>query len=342
MNSNEKYKLITRDLEEIINDKQLKEILEKRDLNVYWGTAPTGKIHIGYLIPLTKISDLLEAGSNVKILIADLHAFLDSQKTPEALLEARSKYYEITIKETLKALKVPINKLTFVRGRSFQLKEDYTLDFYRLSNITTVSEAKKSGAEVVKQSENPKLAPLLYPLLQAIDEEYLKVDAQFGGLDQRKIFVLAHEFLPKIGYKQRIHLMNPLLPGLTGGKMSASNENSKIDLLDDAKTISKKLSKAYCPAGEKENNGILLFTELVIFKYLNRINKPYLIERPEKYGGNLIFKTYEELENVFLENKLHPMDLKNSLAKYLIEILKPLRDLFEKEENKKILEKAYN
>jgi len=83
------------------------------------------------------------------ILIADLHAFLDSKKTPEDLLDARSQYYEETIKEILKALKVPINKLKFVRGRSFQLKEKYTLDFYRLANITTVAEAKKSGAEVV-------------------------------------------------------------------------------------------------------------------------------------------------------------------------------------------------
>lgn len=28
---------------------------------------------------------------------------------------------------------------------------------------------------------------------QALDEEYLKVDAQFGGVDQRKIFTFAEE-----------------------------------------------------------------------------------------------------------------------------------------------------
>lgn len=28
---------------------------------------------------------------------------------------------------------------------------------------------------------------------QALDEEYLKVDAQFGGVDQRKIFTLAEK-----------------------------------------------------------------------------------------------------------------------------------------------------
>ena len=235
-----------------------------------------------------------------------------------------------------------MKKLKFVRGKSFQLSKEYSLDVYRLANIVTIGEARKSGAEVVKQSENPKLAPVLYPLLQALDEEYLKVDAQFGGLDQRKIFVLAHEFLPKLGYKQRIHLMNPLLPGLTGGKMSASDPNSKIDVLADEKTIEKKINRAFCPIGEKENNAILLFAKLVIFKYLNRINKEFLIERPEKYGGNLKYNEYIALEKDFVEKKIHPLDLKKAVAKYLINILKPVRETFEKKENKEIIDKAYN
>jgi tyrosyl-tRNA synthetase len=45
----------------------------------------------------------------------------------------------------------------------------------------------------VKQSSNPLLSGLLYPGLQALDEEYLKCDAQFGGVDQRKIFMFAEE-----------------------------------------------------------------------------------------------------------------------------------------------------
>jgi tyrosyl-tRNA synthetase len=36
--------------------------------------------------------------------------------------------------------------------------------------------------------DHPLLSGLIYPGLQALDEEYLKVDAQFGGTDQRKIF----------------------------------------------------------------------------------------------------------------------------------------------------------
>ena len=53
-----------------------------------------------------------------------------------------------------------------------------------------------------------------------MDEEYLKVDAQFGVVDQRKIFALAKEVLPRVGFRERAHLMNWMVPGLQGGKIA--------------------------------------------------------------------------------------------------------------------------
>lgn len=91
---------------------------------------------------------------------------------------------------------------------------EYTLDVYRLTSVVTEHDAKKAGAEVVKQVANPLLSGLLYPGLQALDEEYLKIDAQFGGVDQRKIFTFAEKYLPILGFKKRIHLMNPMSKNL--------------------------------------------------------------------------------------------------------------------------------
>ena len=87
---------------------------------------------------------------------------------------------------------------------------EFTLDVYKMSSLVTEHDAKKAGAEVVKQVEHPLLSGLLYPNLQALDEEYLKVDAQFGGVDQRKIFTFAEKYLPQLGYSKRAHLMNPM------------------------------------------------------------------------------------------------------------------------------------
>ena len=60
---------------------------------------------------------------------------------------------------------------------------------------------------------------------------------------QRKIFTYAEKYLPSLGYAKRAHLMNPMVPGLTGSKMSSSEEDSKIDLLDSAASVKKKLKK---------------------------------------------------------------------------------------------------
>ena len=130
-------------------------------------------------------------------------------------------------------------------------------------------DAKKAGAEVVKQTDNPQLSGLLYPGMQALDEEYLGVDAQFGGVDQRKIFTYAEKCLPRLGYKKRSHLMNFMVPGLTGDKMSASNPDSKIDLLDGPKDVSKKLKRAFCEEGNITDNGLLSFVKFVIFPIQN-------------------------------------------------------------------------
>merc|ERR1712168_1143871 len=145
-------------------------------------------------------------------------------------------------------------KLHFVKGTDYQLSKEYTLDVYRLSSVVTEHDARKAGAEVVEQVSHPLLSGLLYPGMQALDEEYLGVDAQFGGVDQRKIFTYAEKCLPKLGYKKRSHLMNFMVPGLTGDKMSASNPDSKIDLLDGPKDVSKKLKKAFCEEGNITDN----------------------------------------------------------------------------------------
>lgn len=55
---------------------------------------------------------------------------------------------------------------------------EYTLDVYRLSSMVTEHDAKKAGAEVVKQVEHPLLSGLLYPGLQVIKKNILKKDCQ--------------------------------------------------------------------------------------------------------------------------------------------------------------------
>jgi tyrosyl-tRNA synthetase len=334
----ERLALIKRNTAEIIREEELVELLKKKKHPVvYWGTSPTGKPHVGYLFPALIMSDFIKAGFKLKILLADLHAALDN--VPWPILEKRYDYYSEVIPLLLQAMGVDIKNVEFVKGSDFQLKPEYMFDVLRMSSFVSVHDANKAASDVVKMGDNPKLSGLIYPIMQAMDEIYLEADCQLGGTDQRKIMVLARENHPKIDYEPRVEIMNPLIPGLTaGGKMSASVEESKIDLLEDEKTVESKINKAYCLEGDL-NNGLLPFLKYVIFVMKQDKGDSLLIERPEKFGGNKKYSTYAELEKDFVEKKLHPMDLKKSIAIEINKILAPIRK--NKERLDRIAKEAY-
>ncbi|XP_073960418.1 tyrosyl-tRNA synthetase [Choristoneura fumiferana] len=336
----EKKLLITRNLQEVLGEEKLNEILKTRDLKIYWGTATTGRPHVAYFVPMSKIADFLKAGCEVTILFADLHAYLDNMKAPWELLALRTQYYEAAIKAMLTSIGVPLEKLKFVRGTEYQLSKEYTLDVYRMSSVITEHDAKKAGAEVVKQVDHPLLSGLLYPGLQALDEEYLKVDAQFGGVDQRKIFTMAEKYLPQLNYAKRIHFMNPMVPGLTGGKMSASEEDSKIDLLDNPSNVKKKLKKAFCEPGNITENGVLSFTKHVVFP-LMKPGETFKICRAPEHGGNVEYTDFEHLEAAFAKEEIHPGDLKVSVEQAINNLLAPIQEIFKDPKLQELTKKAY-
>lgn len=331
MDVKKRFELIKRNTEEIISEAELMDLLKKKkNPVVYWGTAPTGKPHVGYFLPMLKIADLLKAGFKVKILLADLHAALDN--TPWAILDKRYDYYKKTIPLMIKAIGLDTRNLKFVKGSEFQLKPEYMYDVLQASSHSSVRDAHRAASEVVKMGDNPKLSGLIYPIMQAIDEQYLEADAQLGGTDQRKIFVLSREVLPKIGFESRVEIMHPMIPGLVGKKMSASDEKGKIDLMDDPESVKRKLNNAEMVSGNTDN-GVMAFLKYVIMVMKQDSKKTFIVKRDKKFGGDLRYKTYEEIERDFKAKKLHPLDLKNAVAEEINNLLSIFR------KNKKTLEK---
>ncbi|KAG5638128.1 hypothetical protein H0H81_001731 [Sphagnurus paluster] len=368
----EKYEIITRRLQEVLGGDSIKAILaEGRSPKAYWGTAPTGRPHIGYFVPLAKIADFLHA--DVELVKksndeapSDVHAFLDNLKAPLELVAHRTKYYKHVLLAVFTSLGIPTSKLEFVEGSSYQLTREYNLDNYKLCATVSEHDAKKAGAEVVKQVESPLLSGLLYPGLQALDEQYLDCDFQFGGVDQRKIFTFAELYLPRLGYRKRAHLMNAMVPGLAGGKMSSSDPNSKIDFLDAPEVVRKKLKLAFCEEGNVDENGVLAFVEAVLIPVsqlrIARLKgdpvlekglgdqQPFValgapegtvfsVERDEKFGGSSHYKTFEEIKADFAAKILHPKDLKTAVANAINNLLAPIRKAFEEDEEWQQVEK---
>lgn len=332
MDTEKKLALIKRNTTEIIGEESLISLLNaKKTPIVYLGTAITGSPHIGYFTWALKLADFARTGFKVKMLLADVHGALDN--TPWDILNKRYAYYEKIIPLLFESLDVK-KGIEFVKGSSFQLTKEYLLDMLKLSTYVSVHDATKAASEVVKLGDNPRLGGLIYPLMQILDEEYLGADVQYGGNDQRKIFALSTETIEKLGYRKRVHVMTPIIPGLVGEKMSSSAPASKIDLLDSKEEIEKKVKNAECTQGET-NNGVFAFLQYVIFPLKDDRKEKLVLERPERFGGRVQYRQYADLERDFLAKKVHPLDIKTALAKEICALLAPV------EKQRRALEKLF-
>ncbi|KAJ6095464.1 tyrosine tRNA ligase [Penicillium sp. IBT 16267x] len=342
LTAKERFALISANLAEVLNPEIIEGILaEGRSPRIYWGTATTGRPHVGYFLAALKIAQLLRAHCDVVVLLADIHGFLDNLKAPLELVENRAQYYQKIITAILQSVGVPTEKLEFILGSSYQKSPEYVMDVYRLSSLISESDAKKAGAEVVKQTDNAPLSGLLYPVLQVLDEEHLKVDCQFGGMDQRKLFVAATEWLPKLGYRKRAHLINPMISGLKGAKMSSSIEDSKIDLLDSADSILKKIRKAEAAPRVAEDNGVIALVEYVLLPAADlKGKKEFIVERKDQEP--LIYTDIKQLVEDYQNDILTPQLLKPAVAAGLISLMAPIQAAYEaSKEWQEITLKAY-
>lgn len=322
MDIEERKELVLRNTEEIIQEEELEEILEEKDEpRTYVGYETSGPAHLGHWISFRKLMDAQKAGFQPVVLWADLHTFLN-KKGEEEWIQKMTEYWQATFE----ALGLDAE---YVHGRDFQEKTEYFHDVLQMSSETTIPRGERSMGEVASDQESPYISQVVYPLMQALDIVYLDLDMAIGGIDQRKIHMLAREKLPKLGYDKPTCLHYPMLPSLSGSgdKMSSSKKNTMFPLHADPSRIRETVEDAYCPMGETEDNPV---TEIARF-FIFGADKKLEIERPEKYGGNVTYETIEELEEDFESEDLHPQDLKNAVADELIDRLEPVREKFKEE-----------
>jgi len=312
----DRLELVTRNVEEVVTMEELKKLLEENPHpRIYVGYEPSGNIHLGHMITANKLIDCQNAGFKVTVLLADIHAYLNRKGTMEQI-EKIADYN----KRCFIALGLSEENTRFVLGSSYQLSPDYEMNVLRMACDTTLNRAKRSMDEVSRAGEDPHVSQMIYPLMQAMDIASLDVDVAMGGMDQRKIHMMAREELPLLGFRSPICLHTPILLGLDGTKMSSSKGNN-ISIDDSEEELTKKIGKAFCQAGIVENNPVLdLFRYHIFIKY-----PTITIERPEKHGGNMDYASFDALKDDFAAKKIHPLDLKKAAAKYMNKTLEPVR-----------------
>ena len=307
------YELVSRNTVEIVTDDEFRALIAQPTKKVYAGYEPSGEIHLGHLITINKLIDLQAAGFEVVVLLADLHAFLNRKGSMEKIGELAD--YNRRCFEGL-----GLKNVKYVLGSDLQLNRDYELLMLQLSQQITLNRATRSMDEVGRQMDHPRVSQMVYPIMQMADIAMLGVDAAVGGIDQRKIHMLAREHLINFGYRAPVCIHTPILNGLDGKKMSSSQGNY-ISVADSEDEIRKKCQKAFCPT-EIAENPILQIFQYHIFPRLAEI----IIRRPEKFGGDRSFAGYAELEVAYAGGGIHPLDLKKACGDCLAEILAPVRE----------------
>lgn len=318
MDTEQRKDLVLRNTVEIIEEDELDDVLQKETPRCYVGYETSGPVHLGHWISVRKLLDLQQAGFQPVVLWADLHTYLN-KKGEEDWIADMARYWQATF-ESLGL------DAEYVEGRSFQEDTAYFHDILQMAKETTINRGTRSMSEVARDEDTPYISQIIYPLMQALDIEYLDLDLAVAGIDQRKIHMLARERLPKLGYDKPTCLHWPLLTSLggSGDKMSSSKKETMFPLHADPERIKDTINGGYCPQGQVEDNPVLEIAKFFIFGADETLD----IERPDKYGGDIHYATYDDLADDFAAGDLHPADLKSAVADQVVERLAPVRKRF--------------
>ncbi|MDH5415653.1 MAG: tyrosine--tRNA ligase [Nitrosopumilus sp.] len=332
MDITEKVDLIERPpTEEIVTHDELIELFKSNSSpKHYIGLEISGFLHLGSLISTGfKINDFVKAGVKCTIFLADWHTLINDKLGGDwETISKVSKYYQDAFKLVCPDAQVVLG------SKVYEEKAEYWSELVKFTKHMSIARTMRT-LTIMGRSEDDKkidLAKLLYPAMQAVDIHSLDVDIAHAGMDQRKIHMLVREIFPKMKWKVPVAVHHKLLPGLLKpadmsgsqilSKMSKSDPNSGIFIHDADYEIKKKINKAWCEEGNIQNNPLLEIARTVIFHDFDEME----IERPEKFGGNISYSNYNQLEMDFAEKKLHPGDLKQTVGDYLVKVISPIRE----------------
>jgi len=325
----------------------------------YIGFEISGRVHLGSgLLTSLMLQDFLKAGIKPTIFLADYHAWINGKLGGdlERIQNAAKGYF----KSAFISLGLTEDKVKYVLASEVYDK-DYWREVLRISKDTTMQRMLRCTTIMGRaQKDALDCASVLYPAMQAADIRFLGVDIAHAGIDQRKVHMLAREIADKHGWKKPVALHHKLLMGLQGpqrmgmeqtafsegkgadspeantdekedleisSKMSKSKPDSCIFIHDSEDEIKRKLRGTYCPEKSAESNPVLEMCEHFVFRNEKAVLQ---VSRPAKFGGDVEFPSYKEVEAAYVSGKLHPMDLKGAVASSLAKTLEPSRKYFEK------------
>jgi tyrosyl-tRNA synthetase len=358
---------ITRNLEEVLTREDLERLVATRTpLRHYIGFEISGKIHLGTgLVCMSKIKDFVDAGVECTIFLADWHSWINDKLggDPDTIRRIATSYFAEGLKASFRCVGGDPATLKFVLGSDLYHHNDkYWSTLIDVSKNTTLARMQRSITILGrKEGESVDFAKLMYPPMQVADIFIMGVNIAHAGMDQRKAHVIARDVASKMRISplldatgeqiKPVCVHHPLLLGLkkpnvwpppesndlsdfwASMKMSKSERSSALFVHDSADEIRSKVRKAFCPPDSVQFNPMLDWVRKLVFAR----DGEFRIARSAEHGGDLRFTDAREVDEAFASGALHPADLKNGVAEWLVEALEPARKAFESPEKQALI-----
>ena len=336
----EKIKLVKEVGEEITKEEELRALFERNEMPIcYDGFEPSGRMHIAQgLLRAINVNRLTKAGCVFVFWIADWFAQMNNKMGGDIeKIHIVGRYFV----EIWRAAGMDLKNVKFLwcSDEINKNSNDYWQSVINVARANNIDRIKRC-CQIMGRKEGDALqaSQIMYPCMQCTDIFFLKANITSLGMDQRKVNMLAREYSDdvKISHKPIIvshHMLKSLIKGVE--KMSKSIPDSAIFMEDTAEEVNRKIKKAYCPEKEIDDNPIFDYVKFLIFPKFGKFE----LKRPEKYGGDKTYNTYEEMCSDYKEGTLNPADLKPNVARLINDMIEPVRRHFQNDpEAKKILQ----
>lgn len=322
--------MIERDL--IFSHRDLNEYLEafekKEKIYLYTGRGPSGKIHLGHMIPLTFtkwLQDMTGATLLFQFTDDEKYLFKDNLSRQEALKHAYDNMLDI-IALGFK----PQNTKFIIDTKNASTMYPLALDVAKKLTFST--------AKAVFGFENStNVGSIFFTTMQTVPA---MLPTTIEGkptrvlipcaIDQDPHFRITRDIIPKLGYPKPSLIHSKMMPSLKGqGKMSASDEDSAIYTTDSEEIVNKKVSRAFTGGRatlqeQKELGGNPdICSVCAYYKYFFEPNTAKLNKRLESYrkGKLMDGENKEELAkriNKFLKKHQEKREkARSKIKKYL-------------------------
>ena len=298
----EQFELISRGVEEIIPEQELRDKIENsikndKPLIVKLGCDPSRPdLHIGHSVVLRKLRHFQDLGHQAVLVIGDFTAMIGdptgrNKTRPQLTIEDARDNAKTYLDQAGAVLNMDTLRVVY---NSKWLNEMSFSDVIKLSSSTTVARMlERDDFNKRYASEVPiSLHEFLYPLAQAQDSVELVSDVELGGTDQKFNLLMGRNLQKIVGQKPQCILTMPILEGTDGIEKMSKSYGNDIGISDSANDIYGKTLSI-------PDNIMLSW-----FTLAADVDKNYLDEVSQK------------LE----DGSINPMELKRELARKIVAV----------------------